>query len=74
MNEQNKIIKKQIIDLQNKISEWDKYYYDYDNPLVSDEIYDTEFNKLKNLKVILVFFFLRKNLKNHRQIKLMLML
>ncbi|AZZ65519.1 NAD-dependent DNA ligase LigA [Metamycoplasma phocicerebrale] len=47
----NKIkIKLEIIKLQEKISNWDKYYYDLDKPLVSDAIYDTEFNKLKKLE------------------------
>ncbi|WP_369991666.1 NAD-dependent DNA ligase LigA [Mycoplasmopsis arginini] len=63
MNEQNKIIKEQIIDLQNKISKWDKYYYDYDNPLVSDEIYDTEFNKLKKLESDFSFLFSKEELE-----------
>ncbi|PZW01400.1 NAD-dependent DNA ligase LigA [Metamycoplasma auris] len=47
MNENEIKIKNKIIELQNKISEWDKHYYDFDDPIVSDEIYDTEYNKLK---------------------------
>ncbi|MCV3733669.1 NAD-dependent DNA ligase LigA [Mycoplasma enhydrae] len=46
----NKKIKLEIKQLQDKISLWDKHYYDLDNPVVSDEIYDIEFNKLKKLE------------------------
>ncbi|PYF43192.1 NAD-dependent DNA ligase LigA [Metamycoplasma alkalescens] len=47
MEEKEIKIKNQIIELQNQIIEWDKHYYDFDNPVVTDEIYDTAYNKLK---------------------------
>ncbi|WP_045433141.1 NAD-dependent DNA ligase LigA [Metamycoplasma canadense] len=57
-------IKKEITDLQNKIKEWDKYYYDLDNPLVSDEIYDVEINKLKKLETEFSYLFTKDELNN----------
>ena len=34
----NTEIKKEILDLQKKINEWDNAYYNLDSPIVSDEI------------------------------------
>nr|WP_281272059.1 hypothetical protein [Mycoplasma struthionis] len=48
--DQNKKIIEEILELQAKINTWDNAYYNLDNPLVSDEIYDTEINKLIKLE------------------------
>lgn len=60
----NTKIKKEILDLQKKINEWDNAYYNLDSPIVSDEIYDTEINKLIKLEKQYVSLFTYEELKN----------
>lgn len=66
MNSNNDIekIRKEIFDLQAKISAWDNAYYNLDSPEVPDEIYDVEFNKLKALEEKYASFFSNEELKN----------
>ncbi|MGX9389252.1 NAD-dependent DNA ligase LigA [Mycoplasma sp. 327] len=63
MNEKDFETRKKILELQQKISQWDKYYYDFDKPLVSDEIYDIEFNQLKRLELQYKHLFLKEELE-----------
>lgn len=60
----NTKIKKEILDLQKKINEWDNAYYNLDSPIVSDEIYDTEINKLIKLEKQYASLFTYEELKN----------
>lgn len=73
MNSNNDIekIRKEIFDLQAKISAWDNAYYNLDSPEVPDEIYDVEFNKLKALEEKYASFFSNEELKNSPTKKLM---
>ncbi|TPE57414.1 NAD-dependent DNA ligase LigA [[Mycoplasma] falconis] len=64
MSEKEIKIKEEILQIQKQISEWDHHYYDLDNPLVSDEIYDITFNKLKNLEQTYSYLFSYEELKN----------
>ena len=50
MNAKEKNIREEILNLQKKIAEWDNAYYNLDNPIVTDEIYDTEFIRLQKLE------------------------
>lgn len=60
----NTKIKKEILDLQKKINEWDNAYYNLDSPIVSDEIYDAEINKLIKLEKQYASLFTYEELKN----------
>lgn len=57
-------IRKEILDLQTKINEWDNAYYNLDAPLVSDEIYDIEINKLIKLEKQYSSFLTYEEIKN----------
>ncbi|AXE60687.1 DNA ligase (NAD(+)) LigA [[Mycoplasma] phocae] len=57
-------IRKQVFELREKINEWDKAYYDLDNPSVPDSVYDIEFNKLKKLEEQYAHYFSYDELKS----------
>ncbi|MBU4690812.1 NAD-dependent DNA ligase LigA [Mycoplasma zalophi] len=56
-NNTNKKIKEEIILLQEKIQAWNHAYFDLDDPVVEDAIYDKEIIKLKNLEQEYSFLF-----------------
>ncbi|MCU4117155.1 NAD-dependent DNA ligase LigA [Mycoplasma zalophi] len=56
-NNTNKKIKEEIILLQEKIQAWNHAYFDLDDPIVEDAIYDKEIIKLKNLEQEYNFLF-----------------
>ncbi|MBU4692374.1 NAD-dependent DNA ligase LigA [Mycoplasma zalophi] len=56
-NNTNKKIKEEIILLQEKIQAWNHAYFDLDDPVVEDAIYDKEIIKLKKLEQEYSFLF-----------------
>ncbi|TPR54073.1 NAD-dependent DNA ligase LigA [Metamycoplasma neophronis] len=56
-------IRKKVFELQKQINEWDHAYYDLDSPIVSDSVYDTEFNKLKKLEEQYASYFSYEEIK-----------
>ncbi|QJB71475.1 NAD-dependent DNA ligase LigA [Mycoplasma sp. 1654_15] len=47
---EEKEAKKQIEELRQKLHLWNHHYFDLDNPIVDDLVYDQELNKLKKLE------------------------
>lgn len=50
MSKNEKIIH-EYEELKNKINLWNKAYFDYDDPIVEDHIYDANLEKLKNYEL-----------------------
>lgn len=57
-------IRNKVFELQKKISEWDNAYYNLDNPLVEDAVYDIEILKLIKLEQQYASYFTYEELKN----------
>ncbi|VEU55124.1 NAD-dependent DNA ligase LigA [Metamycoplasma orale] len=64
MNAKEKNIREEILNLQKKIAEWDNAYYNLDNPIVTDEIYDTEFIRLQKLEKQYSYLLTYEEVKN----------
>ncbi|AWX42811.1 NAD(+)-dependent DNA ligase [Metamycoplasma cloacale] len=64
MNSKEIKIKQEILDLQSKINEWDNAYYNLDNPIVEDAVYDNEILRLKKLEEQYAYLFTYEELKN----------
>lgn len=56
-------IRNKVFELQKKISEWDNAYYNLDNPLVEDAVYDIEILKLIKLEQQYASYFTYEELK-----------
>ncbi|MBN0919473.1 NAD-dependent DNA ligase LigA [[Mycoplasma] gypis] len=56
--------KQEIIELQNQIKAWNQAYFDKDEPLVEDAIYDKELVRLKQLEEEYKDLFTEQELKN----------
>lgn len=57
-------IKKKILDLQNQIKQWNKEYFEDQNPSVDDLVYDNELKKLEQLENKYYFLFSLEELNN----------
>ncbi|AWX69213.1 NAD-dependent DNA ligase LigA [[Mycoplasma] anseris] len=63
MTEKEKI-RKEVFELQEKINYWDDAYYNHDNPIVEDAIYDKEILRLKKLEEQYANYFTYEELIN----------